>query len=550
YGAISANLDADIKATGNLGNKIAVSVAGLVAVNDFHFGKKAGDDYASFKKLAIDMKEINPLGYKYIFDSIMLNEPYFKFERYDYLDNVQREFGKGGGNVKAAYADSSKFNLIIELAKYIRDLSKNLVQSYYKADKIAIYSADMKFNDFSLREKFGVSGNPLNLYTDSIDKNKQRMVVNLKTALKPYGNVSVKLSLDPNDFGYFDLEYSIQKIPLAMFNPYVISYTSFPLDRGTFEFNGYLSVDDSVIKSDNHILIIDPRVAKRLRKKDTKWLPVPLMMSVVRGPGDAIDYDIPISGDLRNPKFHFKDVILSVLSNLFVKPPATPYLIHEKHVENQVEKLLTIKWQTHSTELLPKQEKFAEKMAKFLGDNPQTSVTVSPLEYTEKEKEYVLFFEAKKKYFQLKHGGKNLQITEDDSLAIEKMSVKDSLFVKYMNKFIGDTNMFTIQEKCIAFIGSGTVNAKYEQLLKDRQGAFMAFFKSTGAEKQVKVATSKSSVPYDGFSYYKIDYKGELPKDLQKATEEMNDLDQEAPRVRFKKARDRNGGIVPEIKGK
>jgi len=115
-----------------------------------------------------------------------------------------------------------------------------------------------------------------------------------------------------------------------MFNPYLISYTSFPLDRGTLELNGTWNVRNDQIESANHLLIIDPRVTKRLRKKDAKWIPMPLIMALIRERGNVIDYEIPITGSLKNPKFHLHDVLVDLIENIFVKPATTPYRMEVK----------------------------------------------------------------------------------------------------------------------------------------------------------------------------------------------------------------------------
>ena len=55
--------------------------------------------------------------------------------------------------------------------------------------------------------------------------------------------VSVAVSINPKDSSDFDLQYHFQKLPVSMFNPYIISSTSFPLDRGTLEFNGFMECE-------------------------------------------------------------------------------------------------------------------------------------------------------------------------------------------------------------------------------------------------------------------------------------------------------------------
>ena len=61
------------------------------------------------------------------------------------------------------------------------------------------------------------------------------------------------------------------------------------------------------------LVIIDPRVTKRLRNKDKQWIPLPLIMAFIRERGNVIDYEIPITGNLKNPKFHFHDVLVDLL---------------------------------------------------------------------------------------------------------------------------------------------------------------------------------------------------------------------------------------------
>ena len=540
YGNFSAILDANIRATGNFIDKEAISTHGIIAVHNFHFGKNQKDDYASFDKLQIKINEMTPKKHVYSYDSVVLNHPYIKYEKYDYLDNLQTIFGKQGSNVTAANSDKEKFNLIIEIANYVKIISKNFFKSDYKVNNLAINDGDIKFNDFSTSEKFSVELNPLNIVADSIDKTHNRVNIYLKSGIKPYGNGSIALSINPKDSEDFDINYHFKKIPASVFNPYVIKYTSFPLNRGTIELKGKWNVKNGMIQSDNHIVIIDPRTGERLKNKDTKWIPVPLIMYFVRERGNVIDYEIPISGNLKNPKFHFKDVLFDALENIFVKPPTTAYQIQVKNTEIEIEKSLSLNWEMKSTKLTSKQEKFIKKMARFLVNNPEASITMVPEHYAIKEKEYILFFEAKKKYFLEKKISKEKTVNEDDSLKIDKMSVKDSLFIKYLNKNKNNSLAFSIQEKCANIIDSTSINTKFKQLNEERGKLFMSYFKEKEVEKQVKVLSSKNITPYNGFSFYKIEYKEEFPASLIKAYQKMNELNDEIPRKKFKKQRKNN----------
>jgi hypothetical protein len=540
YGSFSANLDANLKTRGTFSNVENVTTSGVIAINDFHFGKNPEDDYASFDKLVLAINEMSPGRHKYFYDSISVNHPYLKYERYDYLDNLQTMFGKGGANIARINSDPSKFNLVIEIVKYIRLLSKNFFQSHFKINRLAIYHGEIKFNDYSLSEKFSMELNPLSVIADSIDKARNRVSLSLKSGIRPYGNLSLALSINPKDSSDFDLQYHFQKLPVAMFNPYIISYTSFPLDRGTLELKGNWNVRNGMIKSKNHLVILDPRVSKRIRNKDTKWIPMPLVMTFLRERGNVIDYEIPITGNLKDPEFHLSNVVFDLLGNIFIKPATIPYGLEVKNAEAEIEKSLTLKWKMRSSTLLPAQEKFIENMADFLLKNPDAIIDVHPQQYAIKEKEYILFFEAKKKYFLMTNNKKASSFSEEDSAKVDNMSVKDSLFIHYLDKHLTHPHIFSIQEKCTMIIDSSFVNAKFEQLIRERKNAFIYYFKEKKVEKQISMSVGNNVIPYDGFSFYKIEYKGEFPEPLIKAYEQMNDLNNEAPRKKFKQDRKNN----------
>lgn len=540
YGSFEAILDADIKTTGNFKDAQNINAKGMVTISDFRFGETETKDFASFDKFILQVKELNPKNKKYLLDSMSLSHPYFKFERYDYLDNVQMMFGKKGTIVAGARNNGQEFNLILEIGGYIKALAKNFFKSNYKVNRLAIYKGDFTYNDFTLNEKFSISASPINIIADSIDKSNSRVKLLFNTGLKPFGSAKVNLSINPKDSSDFDLNYKITKLPISIFNPYLIKYTSFPLDRGSIELNGTWHVKNGMIQSINHLLVIDPRVNKRIRNKNINWIPLRLIMFFVRDRGNIIDYEIPITGNLNKPDFIYKDVIFDALENIFVKPATTSYRTQVKNTEYEIEESMFLKWDMRKNELSSSQINFLENMANLLKEDSTLSISIVPMPYTEKEKEYILFFEAKKQYYLANKNLTTKLLCEDDTITIDKMSNKDSSFVKYLNTKLGKKLTFTVQDKCLNLLGNNYINKKFDELNASRRDIVKAFFKEIDGGKRVKIKPIKNNIPYNGFSYYKIDYKGEIPKSLKKAYQKINEFNNEAPRNKFKKVRDKN----------
>ena len=544
YGSFRANLDADVQSSGNILHKDNTTQSGWLQINDFHFGKTPNEDYASFEKLHIAMHELSPQKLVYNYDSLILTRPFFKYERYDNMDNLQTMFGKKMSKIADAKANTAQFNLIIEIADYIKLISQNFFKSRFKIGKVAVYKGDLKFNDFSKSEKFSMDFNPLTIVADSIDKMHHRATIFMNTDIKPFGQATATLSIDPKDSSDFDLQYKFQKMPVSMFNPYTVAYTSFPLDRGTLDLSGTWHVRNSQIESKNHLLIVDPRTGSREKNDDKKWIPLPLVMAFIRERGNVIDYDIPITGSLKNPKFNLHDVIWDIIKNIFVKPPTTLYGLEVKKVENDIEKLLTLKWGMRESTLPRIERRFVRQMVAFLTDNPTASIDVYPQLFSQKEKEYILFFEAKKKFYLETNKKTAAEFSEKDSTKVDRMSVKDTLFVAYLNQHINRKTTFTIQDKCAKWIGLDIVNAKFNQLNAARTTTFMAYFDKEDVKKRLRLHESKDVVPYNGFTLYKIAYVGLSPKTLTEAYEKLKKLNEESPRKEFEQKRQKNGGLV------
>jgi hypothetical protein len=536
YGMFRARLEANISASGNFKDINDIVVKGKLAIEDFHLGKTVADDYTSFRKLSLVINELSPRNKKYLFDSVTLENPFLLFERFDSLDNVQAMFGKKASNISDITSQQGRFNLVIQISRYIEGLSKSFLASHYEVNSLSITHGDLRFSDYSLSQQFSIGAENLSFKADSITKSNKRVKFYLKANIYPYGNTSATLSINPLDSGDLDLYYIIEKVPVSVFNPYLINYTSYPLNKGTLALSGAWKVRGNRIKSTNHMLLVDPRVGSRIKRRNGKWIPLPFIMAFVRERANIIDYKIPISGNLKNPKFHLRDVVIDLFENIFIKPPTVPYGLEVKNAENAIESAIVINWKIGQSKLEGDQRRFIYKMARFLKKNKGTSVDIYPQQYALKEKEHLLFFETQKKYFLIKQGKKEL--STKDSIALDRASVKDlrTHLVKGLTTITRDTTMFTIQDRCNYFLGDNTVELSYQRLIAARESSLRSILSREGVDKQVTIHVNESLIPFNGFSSFKIRYKGAMPKSLQDSYDKLSDLNSHMPRKKYFKS--------------
>jgi len=545
YGTFKAYLDARITSSGNFTTSDSISTTGNLTFTDFHFGKDERHDFASFDKLVIAIQRLRPSKMIYYYDSISLRKPFFSYEMYDQLDNIQNMFGVDGENLSNAKSDPTKFNLVIAISDLVQNLSRNLLASQYKVGRLAVYDGDFRYIDYSLSDKFSLALSPFSLSADSIDKSRDRVSVHVNSQIKPYGNIHVNLSIDPIDSSFFDLDFKFKNIPLPMFNPYFTKYTSFPMDKGNIEISGDWKVRDGIINSMNHLIIIDPRITKRVKNDNNGWIPLPLAMALVRERGNVIDFEVPIKGNLRDPNVKIRDIVLDILENIFVKPVTTPYRVKVSNIESELEKSHTIKWPFLKSEVTNNQEKYIQKIVKYLDDNPSAEIVIKPFFYTIKESEFALLFEAKKLFYLSDNSIKESSLTKKDTTLITNLSIKDPKFRSYLDKQVTDQLLFTVQDKSLILVKNSKVDKHLENLKRERKSLFLSYFEKDKMIDRVKFSPSKSSIPFYGFSYFEIIYKDELPQYLIEAFETMNHLNQHAPREKYSEKRKK---IIDKIK--
>ena len=249
------------------------------------------------------------------------------------------------------------------------------------------------------------------------------------------------------------------------------------------------------------------------------------------------DYKIPVRGNLKDPHFRLSDVLLDLLKNIFIKPATTPYRMVVRNVEKKIETAILLNWEIRQSSLRNKQEKMLTRIAEFLKKYPLAKISVYPFEYEDREKEYILLYDAKRKYYFATKNRAAKSMTRDDSITIERMSSKDSLFMGYLDKQFNDTMLFTVQEKCLKYIGTELVNAKFNLLIKERERVFMNYFKSNQTEKQIKLMKSSNTHPFNGYSFYKISYDGQVPEELLKAYAKLEELNNEPTRNKYESYR-------------
>jgi hypothetical protein len=195
-----------------------------------------------------------------------------------------------------------------------------------------------------------------------------------------------------------------------------------------------------------------------------------------------------------------------------VKPATYPYRAVKEEQKQEKEDYELLEWQPMQWQLEGDQEDQLRKITRYMFFHSSSTVSVRYYNYESREKEAIVLYEAKKKYFMASNHKK--EITKDDSIAITKMSTKDKSFVTYLNRATNAAkNDFATELKCRKLIGEKRINDEYQELVEARQKQIESFFRDKNVLDRVSGKSEANTIPASGYSHIDFYYRGNQPPD-------------------------------------
>ena len=126
---------------------------------------------------------------------------------------------------------------------------------------------------------------------------------------------------------YARVDFGLKNFKLKPVSPYAGKYIGYKIDDGTLEMDLKYRVDDKRFSGDNKLFIDQMKLGEKVDSPDAIDFPVTLAVTVLKGVDGRITLQLPMSGDINDPKFDFGQAILSALTGAIKEvtppPPAT-----------------------------------------------------------------------------------------------------------------------------------------------------------------------------------------------------------------------------------
>lgn len=310
---MSGTMDGDLKATGNLSELLKTKVFGTLRMSNVEMSNEQGQKMWSVKGMEMKMKEVNLGTLDFDMESVTIDGAESTFHRY-----------KDGNNYAAFFATGKK--------EPGSDKGESI-----EAGKTQRRELHLRVRDFAMRDsRFTYNDNalpdPLSFPVTNIDIDAKNVTLNgadnvRLTANLPHGGAATMLwrgkmrNLKENSF--FSL--NIRSLKLTDLSPYSVAYLAYPFTSGTFAFASENTIVEGRINGKNHLDVYEPEVGERRSDIDSaKHIPLKAVLYVLKDKDGRVQLDVPVSGNLDDPKFSYWMAVWKTLGNLLVKVAATP----------------------------------------------------------------------------------------------------------------------------------------------------------------------------------------------------------------------------------
>jgi uncharacterized protein involved in outer membrane biogenesis len=193
--------------------------------------------------------------------------------------------------------------------------------------QIVIHNGQLQFWDRSLKPYYGANLEQLNGTIKGLSSNPESLaVVNLAALLDKQAPLTISGKVNPlSPEAFADIEVQFKDFNLSLLSPYTGKYAGYETDKGKLQFDLQYKIRGNQLESSNKLLLDQFTFGRHVDSPDATNLPVKLALALLKDRKGEISLDLPVTGDLDDPKFSVGKVVLQVLVNLISKAATSPF---------------------------------------------------------------------------------------------------------------------------------------------------------------------------------------------------------------------------------
>ena len=246
---------------------------------------------------------------------------------------------------------------------------------------VRVTDGSMYYADLSLNPNFATGIQKLNGTIRELSSARTaHAMIDLTGQVDEFSPAKIAGTINPlNSRGLTDVGVSFQNIELTTFTPYSGKFMGYRIRKGKLDLDLRYAIQDRQIKGENKILIRQLSLGEKVDSKDATSLPVKFAIALLKDKNGDIDLDLPVHGDLDDPKFSVMKIVLKVLVQTLVKAVTSPFKLFGAIFGGDDEEVAPAIAFPYGSDVLDSLEiKKLDAIMKGLADRPDLRLEIEP----------------------------------------------------------------------------------------------------------------------------------------------------------------------------
>ena len=245
-------------------------------------------------------------------------------------------------------------------------------------DGFKIEDMALDFSDLSLPLPFSAAirnmdGSISTLATASSEPAR----VKLEGQVNEFGQARIEGSLNAwSPIEFTDIQMIFRNLEMERITPYTVAFAGWEIDAGRMDLDLDYKVKSGKLIGENEVEIRELVLGDQVENAEGKSLPLRLAVALLTDSNGVIDLGLPVSGDLKDPKFRIGGVVVKAILNLLAKAVTAPFRLLGSLVGVDSEDFGTLAFAPGSSEVSPPDREKLVKMAEAMQQRPELILEV------------------------------------------------------------------------------------------------------------------------------------------------------------------------------
>jgi hypothetical protein len=265
---------------------------------------------------------------------------------------------------------------------------KVAVRTPFRVGAVTLQDSTLAFTDYHVRGGYTTTLYNLGGRISNLSPEENRFAdLDLRGDLEKRAPIRITGQINPLRQNLFaDIKVSFTGIELPPMTPYSGTYLGYAVDRGKLYLDSRYRIVNKKLDSENHILIDQLDLGKRIESDRATTLPVRLAVALLKDRKGEIRLDLPVLGQTDDPKFNVWGVVFKALKGLAAKAASSPFALFQA-VFGGKEDLSFVLFTPGSAALSPGEQEKLLKLAGALNDRPALQAKVAGFADRERDDE-------------------------------------------------------------------------------------------------------------------------------------------------------------------